>query len=92
MTTQKCETWTNAGGINQDCEGIQFDECRTCTRRKAKQLKDLVDITDPETGEKVKLFKCDELTANKNAKRDCPGEDYAECVFCTKNAKDYELR
>lgn len=81
---KECALFTDAQGVNQDCDGDQFEECKPCTRRKPKQLKDLVDPTDPATGKVRKIFKCDRLTTKPHLKRTCKGKGYAECVFCTK--------
>ncbi len=82
----KCALWTKEAGVNKDCEGQGYPECIPCTRRKAKQLKDLVDLRNPETLKIAKIFNCEDLTAHPDAVKDCPGKGYQECLFCTKKA------
>jgi hypothetical protein len=81
---RECAAFTDAKVVNKDCDGGQYEECFPCTRRKPKQLKDLVDLKDPETGKATKIFKCNRLTTKPHLKRTCKGEGFEECVFCTR--------
>jgi hypothetical protein len=86
ITMKECALWTKEVGVNKDCEDQGYPECNPCTRRQAKQLKDLVGPRDPDTSKIKKIFQCDDLTAQKGAVRDCPGKKYPGCLFCTKKA------
>jgi hypothetical protein len=51
---KECALFTDAQGVNKDCDGGQYEECFPCTRRKPKQLKDLVNLGKPKTEEQEK--------------------------------------
>jgi len=98
-----CKVFSNTPGVCKDCEGDDFPECPSCTRRKAKQLQELVEKPDFLSPDETEYFDSsagiddDEYDPNrecgfwtqKDVEKDCAGGKLPECDSCTRKMYKY---